>query len=81
MGSKRFVKPSIKDVQAYIEARGYNLVNPEEFWHYYESNGWHVGRKPMKSWKSAVAYWQTRRKQQRGGRVRIASDPDFEGRF
>ena len=80
--SKRFVKPSIKDVQVYIEARGYNLVDAEQFWHYYESNGWHVGRKKMKSWKSAVAYWQSRRKNDlKGKRRSIEGDPDFQPRF
>ena len=24
---------------------------------YYESNGWKVGRNPMKSWKGAVVTW------------------------
>ena len=28
-----------------------------KFVNYYDSNGWRVGRNPMKSWKGAVANW------------------------
>ncbi len=29
----------------------------EEFWHFYESNGWKVGKNKMVSWKSSLAGW------------------------
>ncbi len=29
-----------------------------EFWDYYESNGWRVGRNPMKDWKAAARRWK-----------------------
>ncbi len=76
----RMKKPTIEEVQAYIDEKGYSF-DAETFWHYYESNGWHVGRKPMKAWKSAAAYWQSRRKNKPGSRVPIKGDPNFEGRF
>ena len=55
---RRFVKPSIDEVRAYCQERG-NKVNPEKFHAYYESNGWSVGRRPMKDWKAAIRYWET----------------------
>jgi len=58
----RFVKPSVADVQAYCYERG-NTVDPEAFVSFYESNGWKVGRNPMKDWKAAVRTWE---KNQRG---------------
>ena len=49
-----FVKPTLEEVKSYCIERK-NDVNPEKFFHYYESNGWKVGGKaPMKNWKSAI---------------------------
>ena len=33
-------------------------IEAQRFWDYYESNGWRVGRNPMKDWKAAVRNWQ-----------------------
>ena len=78
--SKRFVKPTLEEVKVLCEAKGYAFP-AEEFWNYYEANGWYVGRRKMKSWKSAAAYWQSRRKNKPGARVPIKGDPSFEWRF
>lgn len=56
--AKRFVKPTLEEVQAYITEKGLN-VNAEKFIDYYESNGWKVGRNPMKDWKATVRRWNT----------------------
>lgn len=53
---RRFVKPSVEEIDAYCKEKGYNL-DSEHFWNYYESKGWVVGKSPMKSWKAAVATW------------------------
>lgn len=55
----RFRAPSVAEVTAYCEAEGHT-INPAAFVAYYESNGWKVGRNPMKSWHHAVAGWQAR---------------------
>ena len=52
----RFVKPTVEEVAAYIKAKGYTF-DAEQFWNYYESKGWLVGRAPMKSWQSACVTW------------------------
>ena len=57
-----FVKPTVEDVAAYVREKGY-AFDAEEFWNFYESNGWRVGRSPMKSWKSACVTWQKKREQ------------------
>ena len=54
---KRFVKPTLAEVQAYCRERN-NNVDPESFIAYYESNGWRVGKNPMKNWKSAIITWE-----------------------
>lgn len=62
---KRFVKPTIEEIQAYCTERG-NGISAERFFAYYEANGWRVGRNPMKDWRAAVRTWE----QQDGGRVK-----------
>lgn len=35
----------------------------EDFWNYYEANGWKVGRNSMKSWAAAASQWIKRQQQ------------------
>jgi len=53
---KTFRKPTVEEVQAYINENNYN-VDAEHFIDYYTANGWKVGRNPMKDWKAAVRTW------------------------
>lgn len=55
----RFHKPLIEEVIAYCHERG-NNVDPENFFNFYESKGWMIGRTPMKDWKAAVRTWEQR---------------------
>ena len=49
--------PTEDEVALYcIERR--NHVNAQKFVDYYSSNGWKVGRNPMKDWKAAVRTWE-----------------------
>lgn len=57
----RFVKPTVEEIKAYCEERK-NSVDAEKFLNYYESNGWKVGKNPMKDWKAAVRTWEIRQK-------------------
>ena len=54
--AKRFVKPTIEEVRLYCIEKGYSF-DPEAFYAFYESNGWKVGRNPMKNWKMACTTW------------------------
>lgn len=51
-----FVRPELFEVQNYFEELG-NLQEAEGFFNYYQSNGWKVGRNPMKDWKAASRNW------------------------
>ena len=53
----RFVKPTLEQVQDYCKERN-NTVDAEKFMNYYESNGWKVGKNPMKDWKATVRTWE-----------------------
>lgn len=52
----RFKPPTLEEVQTYVRENKYN-VDAERFIDYYESNGWRVGKNPMKDWKAAVRNW------------------------
>ena len=58
----RFAPPTVEEVREYCESR-HNSVKAEEFVAHYESNGWMVGKTPMKDWKAAVRTWEFKRKQ------------------
>ena len=53
-------RPTLEEVAAYAATKHYTGFNAERFYAYYESNGWKVGRNPMKSWKNAVTSWHFR---------------------
>ena len=49
--------PTLYEVTEYCSERG-NKVDPERWFDYYTSNGWKVGKNPMKDWKAAVRTWE-----------------------
>ena len=53
---KRFEKPTLSQITQYCIERN-NNVNAEQFYDYYESNGWKVGRNSMKDWKATLRNW------------------------
>ncbi len=66
----RFSKPTLAEVQVFMSE--VNMVaggkwdqakiqtTAKAFFNYYESNGWQVGRSPMKNWNAAVRNWMNR---------------------
>ena len=54
--SNRFTPPTLEEVEDYINEKGYN-IKASKFIDYYTSNGWKVGKNPMKDWKAAVRSW------------------------
>lgn len=54
-----FSKPTLEEIKAYVVEKGYRF-DPEAFFFFYESNGWKVGKNPMKSWKDACTTWEKR---------------------
>lgn len=52
-----FRPPTVNEVAAYCQERN-NQIDPEHFVNYYESSGWYVGKKPMRSWQAAVRSWE-----------------------
>lgn len=54
---KRFEKPTLSEIEQYCMERN-NNINASQFFDYYESNGWKVGKNSMKDWKAAVRTWE-----------------------
>ena len=53
----RFIPPTVEEVALYCVERR-NHVDAGKFVDYYSSNGWRVGKNPMKDWKAAVRTWE-----------------------
>lgn len=60
--SGRFTPPTIEQVKEYCNERE-NSVDPDRWFNYYSSNGWRVGKNPMKDWKAAIRTWENNDKQ------------------
>lgn len=78
----RFRAPSPAEVSEYAQqhAATKNLdlraidFDPEYFCDYYESNGWHVGKQPMKDWKATVRRWLRTSKPKNGSAKEVPDD-------
>jgi len=56
-----FKKPNIKDIENYCNERN-NNINPNNFFDFYESKNWMVGKNKMKDWEAAIRTWENRNK-------------------
>jgi len=54
--SKKFKKPELSEAQDYFRELGH-VSEAQSFVDFYESNGWRVGRNPMKDWRAASRNW------------------------
>lgn len=58
----KFQKPTIEEIRQYCQESRLD-VDAEQFFLFYESKGWVIGKSPMKSWKAAVCTWSRRQKE------------------
>lgn len=61
-GKVKFQKPTIAEIDAYCCERG-NTIDAEEFFNFYESKGWVIGKSPMKDWKACIRTWERNKRQ------------------
>ena len=54
----KFIKPTIEEVKLRFSEMQVPMAEAEKFHNYYESNGWRVGKNPMKNWHGAAANWK-----------------------
>ena len=53
----RFTKPTIYEIQEYCQERG-NTIDAEQFFDFYESKNWLIGKVKMKDYKAAIRNWE-----------------------
>jgi len=80
----KFVIPEPMEIFEYMIERSHAVGNhwtegmirteAEKFFNYYESNGWRVGKNPMKNWKTSASNWMINAKpiKQNNNEQRIA---------
>lgn|SRR3990167_842269 len=55
-----FAHPLLETVKEYFKEIESNALEAEKFFDYFSSNGWRVGRNPMKDWQAAARNWVKR---------------------
>lgn len=71
--SGRFQVPTDEELELHSSEIGLPKSEMLKFKAFYESNGWMVGKKKMKSWVGAMAGWKIRWEESRG--VKVTSEP------
>ena len=56
-----FSMPTLEEIRNYCMHRG-STVSAEQFYDYYEANGWNIGKHPMRDWKAALRTWERHEK-------------------
>jgi hypothetical protein len=54
----KFIRPTASEVNEYAKEIGFISLDSSYFLDHYDSNGWLVGKNPMKDWKAAVRTWK-----------------------
>ena len=57
---KRDNPPKLWEVIPYFQEKSSTVEDGTKFFNYYESNGWKVGKNPIKNWKAAASGWIAR---------------------
>lgn len=74
---KNICHPTIEDVRAYVQEKGYHF-DPQHFFDYYEASGWKMqSGKPVKSWKQCCVTWERNWKKSNHGKVSDDGIPEF----
>lgn len=75
-GASVFKKPKIEELEEFRNQNKLDTVDPATFYNYYESNGWKVGKQPMRSWQAAMRNWHSRNlKEKPNERLRFYQSP------
>ena len=70
----RFTPPTVGEVSAYINEKGYH-VNAEQFVDFYASKGWMVGKNKMKDWQACVRTWERNNQNNTRGGTQKSANP------
>lgn len=73
-----FLKPTLDAVKLESAKAGLPEIEAENFFHFYESKGWKVGKVAMKNWHAALAGWRNRWKERHSENHRIAEPKQIQ---
>ena len=61
---RKFVPPTLSEVEAFCEEKNLNHVDPQTFFSYYSANKWRISKTgaKMTSWEAAIISWNARSK-------------------
>ena len=76
-GIKKFQKPTIEEIKSYCLERN-NSINPTQFFDYYESKGWLIGKTPMKNWQAAIRTWEQNQTKNKNAKDTQDQTGDFD---
>ena len=71
--------PTREQVRNFFKKQGFTS-NPDEFFNFYESNGWKVGQNPMINWYSSAENWEIRANRE-GKSPKTDENPPRQGDF
>lgn len=75
--TKKFVKPTIEEIEAFAKEQNLRNLDAQYFYDYYESNGWMVGKNHMKDWKATAKNWNRRQFSTNRQRGNVIKMPDY----
>jgi len=75
-----FVPPTIEEVAEFFRAgnvftNGTAAAKADEFWNFYQSKNWVVGRVRMSDWKASARLWESRARSAAPVLARVAAEP------
>lgn len=59
--NNNIIPPKVEWIESYCKERN-NTVDAQQFFDFYESKNWFIGKNKMKDWKAAVRTWERNRK-------------------
>ena len=69
----QYERPTLKEIQDYIESQGLK-VNAERFFNHYESLSWESNGKPIQDWRARLCLWDSEDKGDNNGRYGEIND-------
>lgn len=80
--TKRFVPPTLEESEDYFVSKGSDKGQAHEFWYFYGSKGWMVGKNKMQNWHMAASRWiASKRDEQKNQPVKRTAEEDYTDLF
>ena len=61
---KIFKKPTIEEIENYCKENEIFSIDANQFYDYYEANGWMIGKNKMKDWQATLRNWNRKNKKE-----------------